>query len=119
MFATTHATPPANVDSVPDKTGRADAVTGRAAFFLGRGHRSNPIGLVSVGHRVAWNGHAATVCAGGALTPGPEPCELGTSAVSTLAASLATPVTVDGWHLWRHERHDRTPAQLRADLANE
>ncbi|OXM59561.1 hypothetical protein [Amycolatopsis vastitatis] len=40
MFATTPSTPAANVDAVPDETGRADAVTGRAAFFLGRGHRA-------------------------------------------------------------------------------
>jgi hypothetical protein len=40
MLATTPATPAANVDTVPDETGRADAITGRAAFFLGRGHRA-------------------------------------------------------------------------------
>lgn len=75
-------------------------------------------GLVAVGDLVEWNGHTATVCPGGGLALGTELRELGTSAVSALATSLATPVTVNGWHLWRHERHGRTLAQLRANLAS-
>jgi len=74
-------------------------------------------GLVAVGDQLAWNGHTATVCHGGALVRGTEPHELCNSAVSTLATSLATPATVNGWHLWRRTRDDRSLAELRADLA--
>lgn len=49
-------------------------------------------GLVAVGDHLEWNGHTATVCPpGGALVHGTELRELGGSAVSALAASLATP----------------------------
>ncbi|MEV6639654.1 hypothetical protein [Amycolatopsis sp. NPDC051371] len=75
-------------------------------------------GLLAVGDRLRWNGNTATVCHGGALAHGTEPHELCTSAVSTLATNLATPVTVNGRHLWRHPREGRTLAQLRAGLAS-
>jgi hypothetical protein len=56
-------------------------------------------GLVAVGDHLRWNGHPATVCHSGTLARGTKPRQLGSSAVSTLASSLATPVTVNGWHL--------------------
>ncbi|MCR6488293.1 hypothetical protein M8542_36230 [Amycolatopsis sp. OK19-0408] len=74
-------------------------------------------GLVAVGDHLEWNEHTATVCPGGALVQGTELRELGGSAVSALATSLATPVTVNGWHLWRLARDGRTLAGLRAELA--
>lgn len=74
-------------------------------------------GLVMVGESLTWDVHTATVCPGGALLRGGCSPELCTSAVSALATSLASPVTVNGWHLWRLVRDGRTLADLRAELA--
>jgi hypothetical protein len=74
-------------------------------------------GLVTVGESLTWDVHTATVCPGGALLRGESPHELRTSAVSALATSLATPVTVNGWYLWQLVRDGRTLADLRAELA--
>ncbi|MDX3192926.1 hypothetical protein PV458_31350 [Streptomyces sp. MN03-5084-2B] len=72
--------------------------------------------LVTAGDSLTWDVHTATVCPGGALLRGESPHELRTSAVSALATSLASPVTVNGWHLWRLVRDGRTLADLRAEL---
>ncbi|MFI5593674.1 hypothetical protein ACIA5G_52230 [Amycolatopsis sp. NPDC051758] len=76
-------------------------------------------GLVAVGDHLTWNGHTATVCHSGSLARGTEPRHVSSSAVSTLATSLATPVTVNGWHLWHHLRSGHTLAQLRAELGRD
>jgi hypothetical protein len=63
-------------------------------------------GLVAVGNHLT-------------LAQGSQPRQLGSSAVSALATSLATPVTVNGGHLWRPPGNGRTLAQLRAELASD
>jgi hypothetical protein len=74
-------------------------------------------GELVVGDELMWNGHTATVGPHGELVDRTGPDELRLSTVSALATSLATPTTVNGWHLWRRARDGRPLARLRADLA--
>ncbi len=73
-------------------------------------------GQVVVGDELVWNGHTATVGPHGELLHPSGPHELRISTVSALATSLATPTTVNGWHLWRRARDGQPLAQLRAEL---
>ncbi|GAB3000892.1 MULTISPECIES: hypothetical protein [Amycolatopsis] len=74
-------------------------------------------GELAIGDELVWNDHTATIGPHGELVHHTGPEELRISTVSALATSLATPTTVNGWHLWRRARDGRPLARLRADLA--
>ncbi|MCP2094695.1 MULTISPECIES: hypothetical protein [Actinosynnema] len=70
-------------------------------------------GLVVIGDEIAFDGHTATVRAGGMVRHGER--EFDVSTVNALAGEIAGH-PVNGWHAWRHLRTGRLLADLREAL---